>query len=194
MKTNSVKHYLGNPCKYGHEGIRYVKTNECLQCAKLYYINNRDKLLEREREYRNKHPERRAEIERKWRIKNPAKAKQRGLNYYRNNKEQVQKRTANNYSKKVDIYKERHHKHYINNKHQYRAKDAKRRAFELRATPVWLTRDHFKQIEELYKLSGCGFEVDHIVPLCGTNVSGLHVPWNLQVIDCAANRKKSNRF
>ena len=38
------------------------------------------------------------------------------------------------------------------------------------------------------------FEVDHIVPVKGDMVCGLHVLSNLQVIPRAENRRKSNKF
>jgi hypothetical protein len=84
------------------------------------------------------------------------------------------------------------------NSHKKRSYRAKRRAAILNATPSWA---NFKAIEELYKQAGTlsktnsiKYEVDHIVPLQGKTVSGLHVHWNLQVIPTAKNRSKGNRI
>jgi hypothetical protein len=80
------------------------------------------------------------------------------------------------------------------------ANEAKRRSRKLNATPPWLTGDHFAHIQRTYKLcrviseeTGQKYHVDHIVPLQGKNVCGLHVPWNLRVIPAKLNLEKSNK-
>lgn len=91
--------------------------------------------------------------------------------------------------------------YYQNNKAKDTSKRAKRRAKLLQATPKWLTKEDYKAIECKYSvanmLSRYGNEkhaVDHIVPLQGKTVCGLHVPWNLQVITATDNLKKGNKF
>lgn len=71
---------------------------------------------------------------------------------------------------------------------------ALRRAAKLQATPPWLTAEHKAQMREMYRTRPQGHEVDHIVPLQGENVCGLHVPWNLQHLPMLENRKKGRSF
>lgn len=56
-------------------------------------------------------------------------------------------------------------------------------------TPYWAD---LKKIEEFYKNRPEGCHVDHIVPLNGANVCGLHVLENLQYLTVEENLKKSN--
>lgn len=81
------------------------------------------------------------------------------------------------------------------------AKNAARRAMRLKATPPWLTEEDKQAIRDIYKLAatktkeeGIVYHVDHIIPLKGEVVRGLHVPWNLQVIPAKENLSKGNRI
>ena len=78
---------------------------------------------------------------------------------------------------------------------------AKRRAAKLQRTPKWLSTDQLKEIQQFYIDSTyltfytrTDFNVDHIIPLQGELVSGLHVPWNLQILTKAENCRKYNNL
>jgi hypothetical protein len=77
-----------------------------------------------------------------------------------------------------------------------RVSGAKRRAAKLQRTPAWCNHElikliyaHATHIEEL----GIKCHVDHIVPLQGKKVCGLHVHNNLSVVTDLENLKKNNR-
>lgn len=77
----------------------------------------------------------------------------------------------------------------------------KRRAHMVLATPKWLTDEQKEQISAIYREcaiitaeTGIPHEVDHIVPVKGKTVRGLHVPWNLRIITAKENLKKRNKL
>jgi len=84
---------------------------------------------------------------------------------------------------------------------KYSRKAALRRTKILVQTPPWLTKEQRDDIINIYQAAAARtlhtniqHEVDHIVPLRGENVSGLHVPWNLQILTKQENLQKSNKF
>ena len=76
--------------------------------------------------------------------------------------------------------------------------NAKRRARKLNATPAWANQPCIAEVYELAKFlteaAGRPYHVDHVAPLQGRNVCGLHVEFNLQVIPGVENQRKNNNF
>lgn len=86
---------------------------------------------------------------------------------------------------------ERSKEHYLNNKSYYLARNAARRALKLNATPSWA---NLEKIKEIYRICPKGYHVDHIIPLQGELVCGLHVENNLQHLPALENMQKHNKF
>lgn len=57
-----------------------------------------------------------------------------------------------------------------------------------------IAKTHAKETATIYQNCPPGYNVDHIVPLRGKLVTGLHVPWNLQYLPALDNNKKRNHF
>lgn len=118
--------------------------------------------------------------------------------HYLNNKGQYLERAKNQPKEKTKQYKTRWKKQNVG---RVNADTALRKGRLKFATPSWLTDDHHAQIISVYeesarltKETGVTHHVDHIVPIRGKNVSGLHVPWNLQILTADENHLKNNKF
>ena len=88
---------------------------------------------------------------------------------------------------------------FANNKDKRAAYEGKRRAMQLQRTPLWdpeasLITAKYQLAAMLSRETGIIHHVDHIIPLQGRKVSGLHVFSNLRVIPGTDNVKKSNKF
>jgi len=131
--------------------------------------------------------------------KDALRAKKAG--YYAQNKESISKKSADSYRANPDAARSRALTWKQNNRPQHNAGCMARHTRKLGATPPWLSEDQKWMIAEAYDLAriraevtGIKWHVDHIVPLQGRNVCGLHVPWNLQVIPASLNCSKRNAF
>jgi hypothetical protein len=87
-----------------------------------------------------------------------------------------------------------------NNRGSMNAHASTMRAKRLKRKPKWIKDFFEEEIKVWYKranlikqFTGQLWEVDHIEPLNGKDVSGLHVPWNLQLLPKKQNRDKRNK-
>ena len=152
---------------------------------KDYAQRNREKAYQKVKEWREANPEKKLEQDRRYAKKHPDLLIAK-----------TQRWRANNPEKAVESSKKTRKKHAA----RVLANKAKYRAVKLRATPIWLNKGHWFEIGCVYvyrdalKRVGFNYHVDHIVPLQGKHVSGLHVPENLQVIPATQNRLKNNHY
>ena len=130
-----------------------------------------------------------------------AKRHARQQAYYAIRKAQIQADRKTKWEKQPDRrarFNDYLKQHYAANKYLYAAKVGKRRAARVNATPVWADakaiREFYRKAKEMTEATGIKHVVDHIVPLQGKTVCGLHVPWNLQVIPEKVNLAKANRL
>ena len=180
-KSTGAKYYFtGEPCKHGHVAPRKTK-GSCVECLKVEW----EKANTTRSDYFRKYNKSEA----------GQKAKRK---YYEANKENVIARAQ----ARPDEDKRRYKKnHKVSNPDMYKEMTSLRRRRFRNATPKWLTDVHKMEIRlkyrlaiELSRLTGERHAVDHIVPLHGDTVCGLHVPWNLQVLTQKDNLLKYNKL
>jgi len=126
----------------------------------------------------------------RWKLLNPEKVKKHS-----------KKADANKYVSNKSTILSRNKLWKQQNPEKVLAMDAKRRASLIRRTPKWIDDNDFWMIEEAYELAvlrakmfGFPWHVDHIIPLQGKYVSGLHVPSNLRVVPGSENLAKGNSY
>lgn len=152
-------------------------------------------------EYEEANREKRRKEKRDFYQVNLEKELQRKRDFYAANMDKEKARAAAWREANREYLREKDRKHAKDNPAYFVYKTQKRHTAKLKRTPPWLTEEQLKLILVEYELAawcssvmGEKYNVDHIVPLQGKTVSGLHVPWNLRVIPAKDNFKKGNRF
>jgi len=171
------RYFTGKPCKRGHVAERWVSIKACVNCQ--------------------------LELGEEWRKRHLTKDSAKSAAYRARHGDKVLARKRLKYDLDPQKYYEAARRWEKNHPEQSRAirrgVSARRRAVDRRATPPWLTaKDRelmvflYQEAVSLSEFTGIDFDVDHIVPLNGETVCGLHVPWNLRVIAASKNRSKGN--
>lgn len=209
-------YYTGIPCKHGHLTYRYVLDRACSECVKAKVKKASTQGGGSARRWAAKTEEQLQVIYEKRKIyykKTKEKRRAEKLASYhklKQNSEWMELRR-----KKINAYRaingrplevsnpevKRRYKQTEKGKLTSLANDAKRRTAKMRRTPAWLTEEDYWMIEQAYELAilrskmfGFKWHVDHVIPLQGKNVSGFHVPTNLQVIPWIENISKANKY
>ena len=195
-----------------------ARCKACVSAAsREQYERTKERVLARGADYRAANKERIKEYLAEWyeRRKDHVLERCRRYNALPEVKSRERERQAVRYAAKRDAiqtarraYYESHPKakaalneyvkeHYRANKAMYTAKTAKRRSGKMCATPKWADlraiAKVYKLAEQVSKQTGVRHVVDHIVPLQGRNVCGLHIAHNLQVISELENLRKANK-
>lgn len=158
--------------------------------VKAWREANPEKVAEQHKKYAEKHPEKIAANQAAWKERNTEKVRAK-------NRECAAKKRL----EQADKIKAQKKAYAQRKKDVINAAVARRKAARLQRTPKWLTEFDRLKIQCVYSIAamltrhnGEPWHVDHIIPLRGKVVSGLHVPSNLRVIRGEENVRKHNKF
>jgi len=177
----------------------YVKEQERLY-AKKNHKENKEKNNAVSKLWRENNKERNKELKAEWYKTEKGKAYQskKYKEKFKKNPEKFRLIARLYREENREVCRLRSRKWRINNLDKGAQKEAKRRSTKLKATVKWSNKEAIEAIylasKELTVATGIKHQVDHIIPLKGRLVCGLHTEDNLQILTASDNLLKSNSF
>jgi hypothetical protein len=170
----------------------------CIQCHRALvragYLRNREVRSAQIKAYAKSHPEKFRQSSAAWKARNQEHVKA----YAEKTRAAKSEYHRKWYAENLEDKRAKNRKWAKDNPAKHLAICAQRRAAKLSACPQWAD---LKVIDEIYaeanrltRETGIKHEVDHVIPLQGKTVCGLHVETNLQILVAAENRSKGARF
>jgi len=192
-------YFTGKPCKYGHFSLRHAKQQNCYECYKFYqqqwHQNNKERRNERSRELYHENKEYYRLVQKQWNQDNKEYVRAASKQRYEKNKDRKNELAKQWHNRNKDYHTYLQTQWRERNIEYARSYDAhytrKRTAYKNQAIPKWADME---TIKDVYINCPGGCEVDHIVPIKGKNVCGLHVADNLQYLTPEENNFKRNKF
>jgi hypothetical protein len=202
------RYYTGEPCIHKHITERSTNSGKCIICVKE--ANNKPQSRNARRKYADAHPEQMKaywntwyyrggnEIKKQWKKDNSDKQLAYDTKYRVNNPTRRSEIDKKSYQKHIEKRRAKTLRFAKANPAYYSRKARERRGLKKTATPKWADHrainDIYLERDRITMATGIQHHVDHIVPLHGNTVCGLHVEYNLQILTIGDNLSKGNRY
>lgn len=171
---------------------------------KKYYPKNKDKYKERAYKWRYDNAAKWDMYKLKWEGENKDRRNDYTREYYQRNIIDMLQRARDNYNKDPEKFQQYTREWQKRNRDKCNFTSAKRQYAKMQRTPKWLTEEDWESIRWFYRvarrlteLEGIQWSVDHIIPLQGKLISGLHCPTNLELLPLygpGGNASKGNKW
>ena len=179
--AGSLTYFTGRSCPRGHVALRYVSSFGCVECAAERAL--KPEVKAQKAEYQRLNAAQANAYKQTWLLANSNKRHDTNVRYYQTHKETESLRTA---------------AWARANPGRVGANVRKRQTAKMRRTPSWADQSRIRVVYEcaaqMSAELGVLMEVDHVLPLQGEKVSGLHVHNNLQLLTASRNRSKGNKY
>lgn len=219
IETGCKFYFTGKACKRGHIAERRTTNGVCVLCdleeqranqserrrrfndqhgsdyhrnkSKIHYDSNKQTYVDRAKQWNRTHADIVRDMNKQWRERNPEYMVEYLKRWWANNRDKARQYRLRQYTKDAQT------NWRYNNRGVVNFYTRCRQAAIRRATPKWANMDEirtiYQQCHSVTLSTGESHHVDHIVPILGKNVCGLHVPQNLQILPKRTNLRKSNK-
>jgi hypothetical protein len=179
------------------DGLR----GRCIPCCKagqdVWNVKNAERKAAANRAYFEAHRDENAERCSAYYSANKVRLNQQAKDYAARNPEKIRTINRRKRLEKGEHLRAERRRHYRENKPAYKAAAVARKEHVRMATPPWADLKKiaaiYAEAERMTLETGVPHHVDHIYPLRGKTMCGLHVEGNLQILHAVANLRKSNR-